>query len=96
MSSITDTLTHCYNSFNETHKFAPGDITQWKPNMRHKKATGPFIVMEVLPNAIIDESESTGSPYYREPTDLVVGYLHDEYGFMLFHMDSRRLEPYTE
>jgi hypothetical protein len=53
-------------------------------------------VWQVLPQALIDEEKGTGSPYFHEPLDIVLGVLGENGEFILFHHDSRRFEPFPE
>lgn len=80
--------------FQQKHTFAVGDVVQWKPGMRHKIIGGPFVVVEALPEAILNGQESAGTPYFREPLDIILG-TGEEGNFICFHFDSRRFEPYT-
>lgn len=84
-----------FEIFNQKNTFKPGDIVEWKPGMRHKRSEGPFIVVEVLDEPIVDAVASAGSPYFREPLDLVLGCFIDG-DFLIFYYDSRRMQPVNE
>ena len=89
------TLKHALETFNQKNTFKPGDIVEWKPGMKHKRSDGPFVVVEVLDEPIIDAIAEAGSAYFREPLDLVLGsFLNGD--FVVFHYDSRRMQPVNE
>ena len=86
------TLKQAFETFNQKITFKPGDIVEWKPGMKHKRSEGPFVVVEVLGEPIIDTNAEAGSAYFREPLDLVLGSFFGG-DFVLFHYDSRRMQP---
>ena len=68
---------------------APGDIVR-------QKAGGPYsgdmyIVVELLPVPVIAEEDDSGSPYFRQKLDMVVGRVVGGV-FALWHVESRRFE----
>lgn len=87
-----ETLKEAFRIFSEENTFKPGDLVEWKgPNMKNRRAVGPFVVVKVLDEPVFDEHDS-GSPMFREPLDIVCGICDSNDGeFMCFHMDSRRL-----
>lgn len=61
--------------------------------MANRKIEAKAVVVEVLSEPVYDQKDlSAGTPMFREPLDIVVGYFDNE-DFMLFHLDSRRLQP---
>ena len=89
------TLKQAFETFNQKNTFKPGDIVEWKPGMKHKRSDGPFIVVEVLDEPIIDTNAEAGSAYFREPLDLVLGsFIGGD--FVTFYYDSRRVQPVNE
>ena len=89
------TLKQAFETFNQKNTFKPGDIVKWKPGMKHKRSDGPFIVVEVLDGPIVDTENGAGTPYFREPLDLVLGsFLNGD--FVTFYYDSRRMQPVNE
>ena len=90
------TLKQALETFNQKNTFKPGDIVEWKPGMKHKRSDGPFVVVEVLDEPIVDTAENgAGTPYFREPLDLIVGtFINGD--FVTFYYDSRRLQPVNE
>ena len=88
-------LKQAFETFNQKNTFKPGDIVEWKPGMKHKRSEGPFIVVEVLDEPIIDTNTEAGSAYFREPLDLVLGsFIGGD--FVTFYYDSRRMQPVNE
>lgn len=93
--------TRC-RSFQERHVFAPGDLVTWKPGLKNRcvpRYGHPAVVVGVLDQPVIDDQQESGSTYFHEPLDLVLG-LFWESGpargeFLTWHFDSRRLQPWT-
>lgn len=88
-------LTTLCERYQEYYVFKPGDIVRWKADMKNKKRPAyhePAVVVEVLYDPVMDLKDS-GSAYFREKLDLVLGLVDDDGDFILFHFDSRRFEP---
>ena len=88
-------LKQAFETLNQKNTFKPGDIVEWKPGMKHKRSNGPFIVVEVLGEPIVDDVGDSGLVYFREPLDLIIGTFFDG-DFVTFYYDSRRLQPVNE
>ena len=76
----------------------PGMLAQWKPGMKNRRTPdygAPMVVVEVLEPPIIDTKFDSGSVYFRERLDLVLGFVDEDDEFYMLHYDSRRFEPYT-
>jgi hypothetical protein len=74
----------------------PGRLAIWKPGLKNRRfpAYGqPAIVVEVLDPPVLDHEMGSGAPYFREPLDLLLGILHPEGDFLVYHFDSRRFQP---
>ncbi len=85
----------------ERHAFLPGMMVTWKPGMRNKrkpKYHEPAVVVSVLDKPILPAGdEDAGSAYFREPLDLILGFIDEDDGdFVMFHYDSRRFQPLTQ
>lgn len=80
------------------HTFAIGDLVEWKAGLRNKRwpqIDQPCVVIDVLAEPIRDHTAETGSQYFREPLDLLIGYRHPSDGeFCVYHVDSRRFRPW--
>ncbi len=75
----------------------PGQMVTWKPGLKNRRfpAYGqPAIVVERLTIPILDHEAEAGSPYYREPLDVLLGILRRDGDFLVYHFDSRRFQPY--
>lgn len=78
-------------NFLEKVEIRPGDVLRWKPGLQNKNPDGPFIVLEVLPEPVLDLEDGPSSPHWREPLDLVLGFLSpggDQ--FRIVYADRRR------
>ncbi len=82
----------------QKHTLTPGMLVTWKPGLRNKKLPRqgePLIVQEVLDAPQFDKQSRSGSPYYREPYDLIGGLLDSDGEYVAYHYDSRRFMPYV-
>lgn len=75
-------------------QFRVGDIVRWQPRL--KNARWPeygelAVVVECLNPPIVDSKPSASTPYFREPSSLVLGLQRDD-GFHCWHYDGRRFE----
>jgi hypothetical protein len=74
-----------------------GMLAMWKPGLKNRRFPlygQPAIIVEKLDPPILDHEEEAGSTYYREPLDVLLGILHKDGDFLIFHFDSRRFQPY--
>ena len=72
-----------------------GDIVRWKKglkNRKYPKENQLCKVIEVIEKPIIQDARDSGSPYYREPLDLILALLDDNSDLVLYHYDKRRFE----
>lgn len=103
LAALAQALQARYASLNTRHVFKPGDLVFWKDGLRNRRYPRngkPAIVLEVLQQPVIDEEEDSGSTYFREPLDIVLGCFVDEGehrgDFFSGHFDSRRLELWQQ
>lgn len=92
-------LRELFATFSEKHQLAPGMLVKWKQGLRNKKKPSydePAIVIEILDSPVIGKSDESGSSYFREPLDLIAGFLDDDGDFVVFHYDSRRFMPFSQ
>ena len=92
-------LQELFATFTEKHQISPGMLITWKPGMRNKKKPNygePAIVIEILESPVIGKTDESGSSYFREPLDLIAGFLDDDDDFVVFHYDSRRFMPFSK
>ena len=100
MSSDISVLKQKVSSFlMASPEFKPGDVVRWKKGLKNKKypKEGQLcIVIEEMKDPIIQDSRESGSPYYREPLDLILALLDDDSDLVFFHYDKRRFELVEE
>lgn len=75
-------------------QFRVGDIVRWQPrlkNARWPEYGEPAVVVECLSPPILRSNPHAGTPYFREPSSLVLGLQRDD-GFHCWHHDGRRFE----
>lgn len=91
-------LNYCAEEIQTKYEFKKGDLIEWKPKLNNKrwpKKNQPAIVLEVLEEPIIDSSKESSSPYYREPLDLIIGFIFDDGVFISFYVNSKRYRPFV-
>ena len=82
-----------FQLLNGAETFKPGDIVTWKEGLRNKKHPIPgtaAIVVKVLDEPVYDLQAGSGSPYYREPLNIVIGIIDDDGDLLCFYNDGRR------
>lgn len=88
-----------YERFMRRHEFKPGQLVCWKAELKNRKypAYGECgVVVSVLPVPVMDATANSGSPYFREPLDIVLGFVDGDGDFVTYHFDSRRFAPVAE
>ena len=76
----------------------PGMLATWKLGLKNRRFPvygQPAIVVERLSAPLLDHETESGITYYREPLDLLLGILHQDGDFLVYHFDSRRFQPYV-
>lgn len=84
--------------------FKEGDVVRWKRQLKNKNMPPydvPVVVVEVLSEPVLNAESSSGSTYFREPLDIVIGlYRESDSGgedtISLYHFDSRRFELHPD
>jgi hypothetical protein len=85
--------------FSQRHEFRPGMIVRQKPQCGAYNLSSDnnlAIVVEMLPETLIDSSTDPASAIYHEPMDMIIATRMtrgEEIIFALWHVDSRRFEP---
>ena len=98
---------HCHKLRNHRECFTdgreaalqPGMLAVWKPGMKNRRTPEygvPMIVMAVLNDELVDTEHGCGSVYYREPLDLVLGFIDEDGDFSTLYYDSRRFEQFAD
>lgn len=98
---LVPSLLERYRQLKEVrHEIRPGLILTWKPGLKNRKYPmygKPCVVVEVLDTPVCDLDE-TGSTYYREPLDMVIGFFLESGehrgDFLVFHANSERYQPW--
>ena len=91
------TLKTACSNFLKKESFQVGQLVKWKENLKNRKIpykNQPAIVVAVLDEPIISNEQESGSPYFRETLDIVLGVLVDDNTFLTFYYDSKRFEAY--
>ena len=84
-------------SFLKPHNFTKGQLVKWKRGLKNKALpheNQPAIVLDILDTPVYGENDP-GSPYFREPLDLILG-INENDEFLIFHYDKRRFEPFEQ
>lgn len=95
---LADALRTRARSFHKAHVFQPGDLVCWKPGLRNRtqpRDGRPAVVIGVLPESVLDTERDSGSTYFREPLDLLLGVYAERGDFLVWHYDSRRFQPWS-
>jgi len=78
-----------------TSTFNPFDVVKWKKGLKNKKYPEEeqlAMVIQELEEPIIQSERDSGTPYFREPLDIILGVLDQDGDLMLYHYDKRRFE----
>ena len=75
----------------------PGMLAVWKPGLKNRRFPRygePVVVVALLDEPIVNPDQESGSPYFREPLDLLLGVVRgDDREFLVYHADRRRFQP---
>ena len=75
----------------------PGMLAVWKPGLKNRRVPRygePVVVVALLDEPIVNPDQESGSPYFREPLDLLLGVVRgDDREFLVYHADRRRFQP---
>jgi hypothetical protein len=77
--------------------FEVGQFVKWKANLNNRKLphkNQPAIVIAILDEPVISTDDESGSPYFLETLDIILGIIVDDGSFLTFYYDSRRFEAY--
>lgn len=78
--------------------FEVGQVVKWKKDLRNRKLpqkNQPAIVVEILDESIVSKDDESGSPYFLEKLDFVLGVMSSDSTFLTFYYDSSRFESYN-
>lgn len=88
-------LRNMYARFTAPSDFSEGDIVVWKEGLKNRRMPNygqRAIVVSRLEEPVFDGNTESGSAYFREPLDLILGFFDGDDDFVIFHFDSRRFE----
>ena len=88
----------CEN-FLQKDSFHVGQILKWKEKLKNRKfplENQPAIVVSILDEPVISKDDESGSPYFLETLDIILGIIVNDGTFLTFHYDSRRFESYEK
>jgi hypothetical protein len=77
----------------------PGMLAQWKAGMKNRQTPEygvPVVVVEFLSTPFPDTKFDSGSIYFREPLDIILGFIDEDGEFSALHYDSRRFEVFEQ
>lgn len=86
-------LRDMYIRLQDRDQLSAGDLVIWKDGLKNRRLPNygqRGIVIEVLDEPVYDANNESGSTYFREPLDVVIGFFDEDNDFMTFHYDSRR------
>jgi hypothetical protein len=86
----------CEN-FLKKESFEVGQIVKWKRSLKNRRLphqNQPAIVVRVLDEPIVSNDDESGSPYFLEKLDVVLGVMSKDGTFLTFYYDSSRFESY--
>lgn len=96
-SDYRQRLSSLFDALMAETRFASGELAEWKPGLKNKRRppySAPVVVIEHLEEAVITSDQGSGSTYFREPLDLIVGMVDEEDELVTFYVDSRRFRRY--
>ncbi|MBW4486084.1 MAG: hypothetical protein KME14_26475 [Tildeniella torsiva UHER 1998/13D] len=81
----------------ENEDFEVGQIVKWKKDLKNRRLprqNQPAIVVKVLDEPIVSSDDESGSPYFLEKLDIILGVMSKDGTFLTFYYDSSRFESY--
>lgn len=89
-------LKKCFKSFKIENNFKEGQLVSWKKGLKNRKYPEydePAIVIKALDTPIYSDTSESGSPYFQEPLDIILGVIVNG-DFENFYYDKRRFNPF--
>lgn len=83
--------------FLQKETFETGQLVKWKQGLKNRKLpheNQPAVVIEILGEPVINPQDESGSPYFLERLDIILGIIVADDSFLTFYYDSRRFENY--
>ena len=89
-------LKECFKLFKVENNFKEGQLVSWKKGLKNRnlpRYDEPALVIKVLDEPIFSDETESGSLYFREPLDMILGVIINQ-EFQIFYYDKRRLKPF--
>ncbi len=87
-----------YRIFLECHEFKEGQFIEWKQGLKNRirpYLREPAVVIKLLKSPEFDTEKDSGTPYFKEPLDMIIGVLEEnQENLLFFHVDKRRFKPF--
>jgi hypothetical protein len=97
-TAMAEVLKERLQRFQKNFTFTQGELVEWKPGLRNKNRPAygePAVIVEKLSEPIFSRTDESGTPYFREPLDIIAGVIDtSDDNFDLYHYDSRRFQPF--
>jgi hypothetical protein len=90
-------LKEACEKFLQQENFEVGQIVKWKKGLNNRKLphqNQPAVIVGLLDEPVIDRDGESGSPYFLEKLDIILGIISDDDTFLTFYYDSSRFESY--
>jgi len=95
---VADKLNTTYRVFLECYEFNEGQFVEWKQGLKNRflpRLREPAIIIKLLKSPEFDTEKDSGTPYFKEPLDMIIGVLEEnEENLLFFHVDKRRFKPF--
>jgi hypothetical protein len=94
--SRAQALKELFTTYNQAHGLSVGQIVCWKKGMKNRKRPAygePCIVIHLLETPVYDKEADSGSSYFQEPLNIVLGVLDVDGDFTFWYFDKSRFEP---
>lgn len=95
---IAEKLNAIYDVFLDNYELKEGQLVEWKQGVKNRvrpRFREPAIIVKLLKTPEFDTEKDAGTPYFKEPLDMIIGVLEEDEGnFLFFHVDKRRFKPF--
>lgn len=91
-------LNERFELFRSEYVFKEGQLVSWKKGLKNRKYPRygePAVVLKILEKPVFSEEKESGSPYFMEPLDMILGVIIND-NFEIFYYDKRRFIPFND
>jgi len=96
---LADKLLPLHSNFLKNYEFKEGQLVVWKEGLQNRarpRLKEPALVIELLKEPGFDTDKDSGTPYFCEPLNMIIGVLDEvEENLIFFHVDKRRFQPFA-